>query len=31
MGFEAPAVGRRLTNFERRLAGFLDQIWRMKM
>jgi cell division protein FtsZ len=30
-GFEAPAVGRRLTNFERRLAGFLDQIWRMKM
>jgi cell division protein FtsZ len=26
--FEAPAVGRRLTN---RLAGFLDQIWRMKM
>jgi hypothetical protein len=29
--FEAPAVGRKLTNLERRLTGFLGQLWRIKM
>jgi hypothetical protein len=29
--FEAPAVGRKLANLERRLTGFLGQIWRIKM